>query len=115
MVRRAPIAALFLAVPLFGQTFDFENGIADWKQSGEAFQHQPYCKAITSTTFTTSKVGGSYWKNLAYPLGQHGNCLVTTIARPFDTPTGTLTSQEFLLDPNTPFFSFRRRYRRSFA
>jgi microsomal dipeptidase-like Zn-dependent dipeptidase len=98
---------LWLALPLWGQTFDFENGISGWQQTGDAFRGQPYCGAITSTIFAPSKLGGSYWKDLAYPLGQQGTCLITTIAQPSDKPVGSLTSPEFSLSTAAPFFSFR--------
>jgi microsomal dipeptidase-like Zn-dependent dipeptidase len=107
MFRCPSIAILCLAVPLFGQTFDFENGIAEWNQSGKAFRNQPFCQKTLSTTFAAGKLGGNYWQGLEYPLGQHGSCFVTSIAKPFDSPTGSLTSPTFLLDPQDPFLSFR--------
>jgi microsomal dipeptidase-like Zn-dependent dipeptidase len=97
---------ILVAVPLWAQTFDFENGISGWTQTGDAFRDQPYCGPISSTMFAQVKLRGNYWKDLAFPLGHQGACLVTSIAkRPGSI--GSLTSPEFSLDPNTPFFSFR--------
>ncbi|MEN3327679.1 MAG: hypothetical protein V7638_2486 [Acidobacteriota bacterium] len=48
------------------------------------------------------KLRGDYWRDLPYPLGQHGNDLISTS----NAGTGTLTSDEFLLDTNKHFFSF---------
>jgi microsomal dipeptidase-like Zn-dependent dipeptidase len=92
---------------LFAQTFDFENTVSGWTQTGDAFRDQPYCGAITSSIFAPAGVGGSYWKDLPFPLGQQGTCLITTIVKQSGASTGTLTSPEFSLDPNAPFFSFR--------
>lgn len=96
-----------IATPLWAQTFDFEDGVRGWERSGDAFATQPYCGPITSTIFAHIKLGGSYWKNMQYPLAQHGRCLITTIAQPLDTPVGSLTSSEFLLDRALQFLSFR--------
>jgi len=90
-----------------GQTYDFEEGMGGWQQTGDAFLDQPYCGPITSSKFSPSKLGGTYWKDLLYPLGQHGSCLITTLSQPLDTPTGSLTSPEFSFNAETPFFSFR--------
>src|SRR5579859_1886789 len=109
--RRA-IAALtiLLALPLCGQTFDFEDGIADWQRSGNAFDKQPYCGPYTVEKFAPAeleKLGGSYWRTLDYPLGQHKSCLITTRGQQSDTQVGSLTSPEFYLNSETPFLSFR--------
>jgi len=108
MSRLTPMAVLFLlaspslrAQPV---VFDFEDGIADWQQEGKAFDGQPYCGEISSTDFAAPKLGGNYWKGLAYPLGLHGTCLLTTIHK---SGEGTLTSREFLLRASEPYLSFR--------
>src|SRR4051794_9369814 len=93
--------ALLFARSLHGQPFDFENGIPGWQQTGDAFLNQPYCGPITSTRFAPSPLGGTYWKNLPFPLGQHGSCFITTLAHPSDTPVGSLTSTKFALNPQT--------------
>jgi len=68
------LALTTLCVRLAGQTFDFESGIADWHQEGSAFL-EPYCKEISSTIFAASKLGGTYWRGMEYPLGHRGRCL----------------------------------------
>jgi hypothetical protein len=95
MFRSRYLCALVItSATMLGQPaaviFDFEDGIADWQQEGRAFNGQPYCGEISSTIFAPSKLGGNYWKGLPYPLGQHGNCLLTTI-RKSDRAEGTLT------------------------
>jgi len=100
---------MFLAVAstLIGQNFDFEAGIADWRQEGAAFRGQPYCGAISSSLFAPSKLGGTYWKDLPYPLGQNGRCLLTSILKPSGTSSSSATSPEFTLDRRYRFLSFR--------
>ena len=109
MFRATLVPALLIAsAASWGQpagiTFDFEDGIGDWQREGGAFDGQPYCGEISSNVFAGSKLGGNYWKDLAYPLGLHGSCLLTTIRK---SAEGALTSREFLLSPSEPYLSFR--------
>jgi hypothetical protein len=80
----------FIAVasPLFAQTFDFENGIAEWTRSGSAFDNQPYCSdSMASEYFARVTLGGTYWRDLSYPLGQHGRCVVSSGGQLGDGPS----------------------------
>src|SRR5215470_19817274 len=103
----AGVVFVALCRMLSAQNFDFENGILDWHQEGGAFRNQPYCGPITSTVFAASKLGGDYWKDLPYPLGQNGHCLLTTIAKTNLIAVSAVTSPEFLLEARTKFLSFR--------
>jgi microsomal dipeptidase-like Zn-dependent dipeptidase len=56
--------------------------------------------------FAPVTVGGNYWKDQTFPLGQQGRCLVATTTKPSKS-VGSLTSPVFSLHSDTPFFSFR--------
>lgn len=85
------------------QAFDFENTIAGWTSTGSAFDSQPVdASGLHTDQFEIVKLGGDYWRNLPYPIGQHGNYLIMTTG----PQTGTFTSPQFVLDPARPFFSF---------
>ncbi len=83
---------------------DFEAGdLSFWTAEGDAFQHQP----IRGDRFVTSQarpglisIGGDYWDG-PYPVGHQGEYWVSTE----DHLTGTLTSDEFLIDARFPWFS----------
>jgi microsomal dipeptidase-like Zn-dependent dipeptidase len=93
-------------------TWDFEDGsLRGWAQSGKALSSQPFCKPagdveMPSDRFADSRLGGDYWQGLAYPLGQHGNCIVTSLLKIADPEPWSLTSPEFALPPDAPFLSF---------
>src|ERR1051325_2592791 len=87
---------IVLAAPVCAQTFDFESQLSGWSQVGEAFNNQPFCGPMSSTLFAPIKVGGRYWKDQPFPVGQQGRCLVTSIAKP-SRSTGSLTSPAFSL------------------
>lgn len=84
---------------------DFESGdLSFWTAEGEAFLRQP----IRGDRFVTSHVkpglislGGDYW-NGPYPVGHQGDYWISTQ----DHLTGTLTSDEFVIDASFPWFSF---------
>ena len=110
------VAALAL-VAAFGAgaqtlTWDFEDGaFRGWTQTGKAFAGQPFCKRardaeMPSERFADSRLGGDYWQGLDYPLGQHGNCVVTSLLKIADAEPWSLTSPEFALPPDSPFLSF---------
>jgi len=108
-ISQAVAAAIIVAgAQLCAQTFDFENGIAEWTRSGSAFDSQPYCSGrMASEYFAPVKLGGTYWRDLNYPLGQHGRCAVSSGVELADSPEGTLISPEFPLSRATPYLSFR--------
>ena len=54
----------------------------------------------------TAGLGGDYWQGLAYPLGQHGNCVVTSLLKIPDTEPWSLTSPEFTVSADARFLSF---------
>jgi microsomal dipeptidase-like Zn-dependent dipeptidase len=93
-------------------TWDFEDGaFSGWTQTGKAFAGQPFCKRaddseMPSARFADSRLGGDYWQGLEYPLGQHGNCVVTSLLKTADAEPWSLTSPEFALPAGAPFLSF---------
>ncbi|HTS27585.1 MAG TPA: membrane dipeptidase [Bryobacteraceae bacterium] len=93
-------------------TFDFEDsGLPGWTQSGNALTGQPLCKRpadveMSSTDFAGVGLGGDYWKDLQYPLGQHGNCIVTSLLKTASAEPWSLTSPEFLLPSAATYLSF---------
>jgi microsomal dipeptidase-like Zn-dependent dipeptidase len=100
------------APPIGAQTlFDFESGdsLDSWKATGAAFQHAVVRAAdvfTTSRVLDFKKIGGAYWQNLAYPVGQHGDRLISTILKAPGS-TGTITSRPILLDHQNLEFSAR--------
>ncbi len=93
--------------------WDFESGsFRGWTQTGKAFVAQPFCKRdrdaeMPSARFADSRLGGTYWQGLDYPLGQHGNCVVTSLAKLQDPEPWSLTSPELSMLQDAPFLSFR--------
>lgn len=84
-------------------TFDFEDTLSGWTKTGAAFDSQPTNAAnIRTDQVGAAKLGGDYWRNLSYPVGQKGSYLILTS----NPGTGTLTSDQFVLDNNKRFFSF---------
>jgi len=99
MYRTAPLFLLMALAPAaVAQTFDFEDGLSGWTKDA-VFDTQPVRAAtVRSGRAGAITLGGDYWRDLPYPLGQHGSYLVDTAANnPGDTVTGTLTSLEFTL------------------
>lgn len=85
------------------QSLDFEASLAGWTRTGSAFDLQPVnASSITTDKVGLVKLGGDYWRDLSYPLGQHGNFLIFTS----NARTGTLTSSDFVLDNTRHFLSF---------
>lgn len=90
-------------VPQQDQTFDFENTLTGWSKTGTAFDLQPVNAAnVRTDQVEAGKLGGDYWRNLSYPLGQHGDHLILTN----NAGTGSLTSPQFVLSNSKHFFSF---------
>ena len=93
-------------------SWDFEDGFfTGWTQTGNALTGQPLCKRagdaeMQSDRFADSRLGGDYWQGLAYPLGQHGNCVVTSVRKMASAEPWSLTSPEFTLPSDAPFLSF---------
>jgi microsomal dipeptidase-like Zn-dependent dipeptidase len=84
---------------------DFESGdLSFWQAEGDAFIHQP----VRGDKVRASRarpglvpLGGDYWDG-PYPVGLQGDYWISTE----DHLTGTLTSNDFLIDENYPWFSF---------
>ncbi len=70
--------------------FDFDD-LRGWSTTGAAFDHQPLL--ATTDALNPIDLGGTYWRALPYPIGQHGRYLV----RSSDEGRGTLTSPTFEL------------------
>jgi microsomal dipeptidase-like Zn-dependent dipeptidase len=93
-------------------TWDFEDGdLPGWTQTGNAFAGQPFCKGaddaeMPSDRFADRRLGGDYWQGLEYPLGQHGNCIVTSLLKIAGPEPWSLTSPQFVLPSSAPFLSF---------
>lgn len=106
------VTALTAAWCAGAQTWDFEDGgFRGWSQTGKAFAGQPFCKrasdaAMPSSRFTDTRLGGDYWQNLDYPLGQQGNCVVTSLLKLPSSESWSLTSPEFQLSSAARFLSF---------
>lgn len=100
------VCALLLAAPAAAQTIangDFEDGLRGWSASGPAFQSQPVVAAsVTIEVVRPVPLGGTYWRDLPYPLGQGGRFLIRSAAG-----TGTLTSDAFTLASDDRFLSLR--------
>jgi microsomal dipeptidase-like Zn-dependent dipeptidase len=112
MARRKLLAlALSAASCACAQTWDFEDAaFRGWTQTGKAFAGQPFCKKagaseMTSSRFADSHLGGDYWQGLEYPLGQHGNCAVTSLLKIPGEGPWSLTSPEFTLAADKPYLS----------
>src|SRR5215472_16023283 len=84
---------------------DFDSGdLSFWTAEGEAFANQP----VRGDRLKTSQVmpglvplGGDYWDG-PYPVGHQGEYWISTE----NHLTGTLTSDEFVIAENSPWFSF---------
>jgi microsomal dipeptidase-like Zn-dependent dipeptidase len=96
----------------------FERGLEGWVKTGTAFDSQPtYRDNVLAVRVGPVTLGGSYWTDLPYPVGNRGDFWVGTYeSRPNgsiptgriqgDGPTGTLTSHEFRLPADARFISF---------
>jgi len=96
---------------LYGQSaspvvFDFEDGIGDWQREG-TFQGKAYCGPYTTDLFAKVTLGGDYWKGQDYPVGQVGNCMLTTRGEKSDPGSGSVTSPGFSIDREHRALSFR--------
>src|SRR5262249_33026768 len=93
-------------------TWDFEDGVfPGWTQTGKAFAGQPVCKRpqdpeMPSAWFADARLGGNYWQGLAYPLGQHGNCVVSSTRKINSPEPWSLTSPQVTLPNEARFLSF---------
>ncbi len=92
---------------------DFEGGIVGWTSTGVAFGSQPITGRI-SANLAPVTLGGDYWKDVRYPVGQHGSNWIgsywkQTAKGPVvqgDAPTGTLVSNTFALGSSSKYLSF---------
>jgi hypothetical protein len=98
------VLTLYCSPSLGNEQWDFEHGLSDWRKTGTAFDRQPRIGTTirTDNVHQLVKLKGDYWRDLPYPLGQRGNYLIFTE----DEPTGTLTSNNFLLTSSHRYFSF---------
>jgi hypothetical protein len=95
--------------------WNFEQGLTGWTKTGTAFDHQPtYGNNISLSRGGFDgkmPLGGTYWRNVAYPIGINSNYWIGTFENrprpqdPFgrvqgDGPTGTLTSEAFKVANN---------------
>jgi microsomal dipeptidase-like Zn-dependent dipeptidase len=94
------------AGPVYAQTIvnaDFEAGLTGWTASGTAFQGQPIAASgVTIEVVRPIPIGGSYWRDVPYPLGQSGAQLIRSAPG-----AGTLTSDPFPIRSDDGFFSLR--------
>jgi hypothetical protein len=107
-----------------GSNWDFEEGLAGWTPTGDAFTSQPTlgdnvvaARVRMDMTLERGGIGGDYWKRVPYPIGHHLDAWVGTYenhpdaAAPLgveagDGRTGTLTSGDFPLDDAHRFIAF---------
>ncbi len=112
------------AGPGTGRNWDFEEGLAGWTPTGDAFANQPTmgdnviaARVRTDMMLENGGIGGDYWKRVPYPIGHHLDAWIGTnenhpdVSRSLgviggDGTTGTLTSGDFLLDENARFIAF---------
>src|SRR5579884_1843949 len=96
------------STPLVGTAasqLDFSSGnLSSWLAEGEAFLNQPF----RGDRFKVSQVkpdlvplGGDYWDG-PYPVGNLGEFWISTE----DHLTGALTSGEFMIEKDLPWFNF---------
>lgn len=96
-----------LSAETSAQTFDFEASLDGWTATGTAFDRQPIgADAFRTDDFVEIALGGDYWRGLRYPIGQHGQWLVSTVRASDDSRIGTLTSPTFTIAAGRPVFSF---------
>ncbi len=96
----------------------FEQGLTGWTKTGTAFDHQPTLEEnVTASRVGPVSVGGSYWKDVIYPIGIRGEGWIGTYEkRPKkyfqrgriagDSARGTLTSATFKLPVNAKYLTF---------
>ncbi|MBI5857937.1 MAG: hypothetical protein HZB42_09875 [Sphingobacteriales bacterium] len=95
-----------LADAAFGNNFGFEFQLFNWTATGAAFSNQPVEgntvkseRVLTSMAYNNGGIGGDYWKNIDYPIGFKETHWIGTYENGNgDTPTGTLTSGQFLIN-----------------
>jgi microsomal dipeptidase-like Zn-dependent dipeptidase len=93
--------------------WNFELGIQNWEKTGTAFNNQPtQGNNIVASRVTSIPLGGDYWRDVAYPIGNKGNYWIGTYenhpkntTNPLgsiqgDSPIGTLVSKSFELQNN---------------
>jgi microsomal dipeptidase-like Zn-dependent dipeptidase len=91
----------------------FELGLQNWEKTGTAFNNQPTQGSnIIASRVTSIPLGGDYWRDVAYPIGNKGSYWIGTYENhPKDTanslgsvqgdsPMGTLISKSFELQNN---------------
>lgn len=103
--------------------WDFELGLTAWESSGDAFNFQPASgdvmpvrRVAELANQITQDIGGDYWRDVTYPVGQHGTNWVGTAENPSalagglfedaptDQQTGWLRSKSFII--TKPYISF---------
>jgi microsomal dipeptidase-like Zn-dependent dipeptidase len=108
MHRRFVLAlCLMLAIPsLHAQTKPPIEDFPRWERVGDAFKGQPIEAAdILTNPIVPITVGGDYWRDVTYPLGQRGKTVIATAQILGNAATGTLTSPRFYLVESSPYFS----------
>jgi microsomal dipeptidase-like Zn-dependent dipeptidase len=84
---------------------DFASGdLSFWTAEGDAFRDQPVRGDVVKASevkIDLVPLGGDYWDG-PYPVGHRGTYWIHTR----NDLTGTLTSDEFTIDANYPWFSF---------
>ena len=107
-----------------GRNWDFEDGLAGWTATGDAFASQPTlgdnvttARVRTEMTLARGGIGGDYWRRVPYPIGHHLEAWIGTAENHANagaplgaihagTKTGTLTSGDFPLDDAHRFIAF---------
>jgi microsomal dipeptidase-like Zn-dependent dipeptidase len=109
--RRAAITFALIALLAHGvagigvQRRPGDGDFDDWIAEGDAFIGQPVnASTATTTRLAPITVGGDYWRDLLYPLGQDGDSLVMSGAAS-DAAVGRFISPVRTLEPEIRFFS----------
>src|SRR5262249_33218877 len=81
---------------------DFEDGLQQWTPVGTAFSAPPVLgSSVLTDTAVRIPIGGSYWRGLPFPIGQHGDRFLQSS----DAGEGTLTSMPLTLRSTDRYFS----------
>lgn len=101
------------------ENWSFELGLRTWTRSGTAFNSQPtfgdniHVQRIPELTEQiSSAIGGDYWRELSYPIGQQGKYWIGTAENHPDdtTPRGTMQGDGLTGTLMSKPFGIQHRY-----